>query len=420
MSDPARRLPAKALVYPARTVAGYGHIWSLGRAGVPVVALQPRPCAAFRSRFVSEAHLVPDPAVSPDAFVGWLVEYGRRQAEQPVLCMAEDLYAFIVSANRERLEPLFRYPFVPAERMAVFFDKRAMHAAAEKAGLRVPPTLHSPLAEGEIARWPHYPAVVKPLVSRFRVEQGRLVAGPRFPDVFGGKALLARDRAELARIAGEVEAQGFAFCVQRLVPGGNPAIVNVKFVADRDGAIPACFVSRKLRQQPADFGTCCVAVAEYLPLVHEMAERFCRSTGYSGPGGMEFKLDPQTAEPWFIEVNPRLDFWIRMATLKGVNLPLQHYRLALGLPLARERQRDGGAAWIDLWGDLEGYRWRRARSGYEVSLRELLRPYLRFDEAVFSLADPLPGLSRLARMAAALLRPPLSVPPPPGPPAAAR
>jgi predicted ATP-grasp superfamily ATP-dependent carboligase len=263
--------------------------------------------------------------------------------------------------------------------------------------------------------------VVKPLVSRFRFQDGRLTAGLRFPDVFGGKALLARDREELENVARDVSSRGFSFCVQRWIPGDNPAIVNVKFVADRDGRIPACFISRKHRQQPADFGTCCVAVAEYLPAVHEQAERFCRSTGYSGPGGMEFKLDPETGQPWFIEVNPRLDFWIRMAVLKGVNLPLQHYRLALDQPLPRLRQQDGGAFWIDIEGDLQGYRWRKERSGYELPLRRFLQPYRRFDEAVFNLRDPIPGLARFARMVPSLLRRrvPLTGRPPLEPPAAA-
>jgi len=410
---------AKALVYPSQTVAGYGHIYSLGTAGVPVVALHPRRCATFLSRFVGEAHVVPDPSSSPDAFVDWLVDYGKGQAERPVLCLAEDLYAFIVSINRKRLEPYYRYPYIPIERTGIFFDKRAMYDAAEKAGLDVPSTLYSPLAEGRLDSWDGYPAVVKPLVSRFRLEAGRLTAGPRFPDVFGSKALLARNRDELLAVARDVASRGFSFCVQRRVPGDNPAIVNVKFVADRDGRIPACFVSRKHRQQPADFGTCCVAVSEYLPAAHEQAERFCRSTGYSGPGGMEFKIDPETGRYWFIEVNPRLDFWIRMAVLKGVNLPLQHYLLALDRPLPRSRQRDGGAFWIDVEGDIQGYRWRKQGSGYPLSLRQFLKPYRHFDEAVWTLQDPIPGLARFARMVPSLLRAPLTSRPPLEPPASA-
>jgi predicted ATP-grasp superfamily ATP-dependent carboligase len=320
-----------------------------------------------------------------------------------VLCLAEDLYAFLVSANRDRLGPFFRYPYIPADRMDCVFDKRAMYRAAEAAGLRVPPTLYAPFDGHALSGWEYYPALVKPLVSRFRLENGRVTSGPAFPAVFGGKALLAQDRPQLERIAREVESRGIPFCVQRWIPGENPAIVNAKFVADRDGRIPACFISRKIRQQPADFGTCCVAESTREPELQRYAEMFCRATGYCGPGGMEFKTEPGAGTHWFIEVNPRLDFWIRMATLKGVNLPLQHYLLSLGHPLPTLRQTDDGARWIDIEGDIRGYRWRRRHPQYRISLRQWLQPYRSFDEAVWNREDPVPGFARFVRMIPSLI-----------------
>jgi len=393
----------KAVIYPSRTVAGYGHIYSLGIAGIPVVALHPHRGFAFYSRFLTERHVVPDAENDPAGFVDWLVEYGGRQRTRPVLFMAEDLYAYIAYANCGRLAPLYRYPYIPADVAAALFDKQAMYRSAESAGLNVPPTLCAPSGQDWQVGWKHFPAVIKPLVSRFRLEGGEIRQAPSFPKIFGSKALMVASPEELATVISRIERHGFEFCIQKYVAGDNPLIYNVKFVTAPDSSIPACFISRKVRQQPADFGTCCVSASQYVPELQEQAERFCRVVGYVGPGGMEFKLDPADGRFWFIEVNPRLDFWVRMSTLKGVNLPLQQYLLSLGEPLHLVRQRDDGTAWIDIEGDIRGYRWLRSR-GQGLALRDFLRPYRSFDEAVWNLRDPLPGLLNFARMGPSLLR----------------
>ncbi len=350
-----------------------------------------------------ERYVVPDAESDPAGFVDWLVEYGRRQGTRPVLFMAEDLYAYIASANSDRLAPLYRYPYIPADVAAALFDKQAMYRAAEGAGLHLPPTLCAPSGQSWQSDWKHYPAVIKPLVSRFWLDGAKIRHAPSFPKVFGSKALMVAGPQDLAGAVARVETHGFGFCIQKYVVGDNPLIYNVKFVASPDSSIPACFISKKVRQQPADFGTCCVSESEYVPELHQQAERFCRAVGYVGPGGMEFKLDPADGRFWFIEVNPRLDFWVRMSTLKGVNLPLQQYLLSLGEPLRSFRQRDDGIAWIDIEGDIRGYRWLRSR-GQGLSLRDFLRPYRSFDEAVWNLRDPLPGLANFARMGPSLLR----------------
>lgn len=394
--------PVKAIVYPARTVAGYGHIYSLGIAGIPVVALHPKWGYSFVSRYVKEHYVTPDAALQPEAFVDWLIRYGRRQPGKAVLFLAEDLYAFLASAHAEKLSRFYHYPYIRPDRLSLFFDKRLMFREAEAAGLCVPPTLFSPLSAGQLSDWSYFPAVVKPLVSRFSFAGAEVLCRPSFPKVFKGKALQAQNHVELEATIRAVEREGFEYCVQRLIPGPNERIYNVKFVADRDGRIPSCFISRKRRQQPADFGTCCVAESEYVEELHAQTQAFCTRTRYCGPGGMEFKQED--GRFWFIEINPRLDYWIRMATLKGVNLAVQQYALSLGQDLKVARQEDGGAAWIDIEGDLKGKGWRARNPEYEIRWKDFLQPYRAFDEAVWNRRDPIPGLLNFTRMMPSLIR----------------
>ena len=396
--------PVKAVVYPARTVSGYGHIYSLGIAGIPVVALHPKWGFTFLSRYVKEHYVTPDAALQPEAFVDWLIGYGQRQAEKPVLFLAEDLYAFLVSAKAESLSRYYHYPYIDLDGLPFFFDKRLMFREAEAAGLNVPPALFSPISADQMRSWCHFPAVVKPVVSRFSFSGVEILNRPTFPKVFKGKALLARNCDDLEATVRAVEKEGFEYCVQRLIPGPNDRIYNVKFVADRDGRIPSCFISSKQRQQPADFGTCCVSVSDYVEELHLQAQAFCTRTQYCGPGGMEFKRDSDSGRFWFIEVNPRLDYWIRMAVLKGVNLPVQQYRLSLGQGLKAARQEDGGSAWIDIEGDLKGKWWRTRHPEYDIDWKAFLQPYRSFHEAVWNRRDPIPGLVNFTRMFPSLIR----------------
>ena len=118
---------SKALIYPARSVSGYGHIYSLGIAGIPITALSRINCENFHSRFIGEKYIIADPHDDPQKFINWLVRYGSRQVAKPVLFMAEDPYAYIISIHQEQLRPFFHFPFIPLETIDIYFNTRHVH-----------------------------------------------------------------------------------------------------------------------------------------------------------------------------------------------------------------------------------------------------------------------------------------------------
>ncbi len=386
---------AKAVIYPGCTVSGYGHIYSLGRAGIPVTALSPVDCPNFKSRYVREKYIVPNPCEDHEQFVSWLIDYGRRQERKPVLYMAEDIYAYIASLYQEQLQPLFLFPYIPLEKLDVFFNKKAMCREAIRAGLRLPESLFSPISDPELAAWSRFPAIVKPAVSRFQFEGRKLKSVDKFRGVFGGKALVAQERAELLAGVQRIKDLGLEYCVQEYIPGGSDAQSTVYFMAARDGTIPAFSTHYKVRQRPADFGTTAVSQSRSVPELRDYAEQFCRTTGYSGPGTLEFKRSPRDGAWYFIELNTRLGFSVSRSTFKGVNMPLQQYLLSTGQEMMRVKQREGGRFWIDLPGDIEGLLWRRGKPQWRLSSWQIVKPYLYGQEAVFNLRDPRPGLAQL-------------------------
>jgi predicted ATP-grasp superfamily ATP-dependent carboligase len=403
--QPDHSTDSKALVFPAGSVAGYGHIQSLGLAGIPVVALNPDVCDNFHSRYVCERHIVPDPTTDHEGFVQWLIDYARRQPHKPVLFMGEDVYAYIVHLYQDELAPWCLYPYIPLDRLDRFFNKQPMFEYAAHAGLGLPQTVMSPGAD-ELADWGTFPAIIKPLIARFTFRGRKLLDTTKFPRLFGGKAIRVHDRDELLAAARNVSEADITHLVQEYLPGPNDYFCVIKYVCDEDSEIRSVFTGRKIRQHPADFGTCAVGSSEYVSEVHELSARFCKAAGWIGGGGAEFKWSDRDGRWLFIEHNPRLDFWVGMCALKGVNLPLQQYLLSTGQELLENRQRDGGRVWIDILGDRAGLKWRQARPEWRNSLREIVRPYLYFNEAVFNWKDPVPGARRLARpLIGKLLRP---------------
>jgi D-aspartate ligase len=384
----------KTLVYPSGTVGGYGCIYALSTANIPVVALNAKRCSNFHSRFIREKHVVPDPIRDHESFVAWLIDYGKKQDEPPVLVMAEDLYAYIVHLYQDELRPYFRYPYISHDLLPNVFNKKAMRAVALQAGLTCPETVFAPLTGEMIAAWKHFPAVIKPLVSRFTFQGRKLTDAIRFPRLFGGKVVFANNTGEIQALSSRLTDLGIDFCLQRFVPGSDCNLLGIQFVADRSGDIPACSIARKVRQQPADFGTRCVSLSEYRQELHEFMRAYCQEADYFGPGCAEFKQGDD-GRWYFMEVNPRFAFSIGTAVMKGINLPLQHYLLSTGQPLFSARQNDNGKYWIDIPGDIKGLCWRYGKKEWHLTIREIIRPYLWFTEAMFNWKDPVPGLWRI-------------------------
>jgi len=388
---------SKALVYPTGSVLGYAHIYSLGIVGIPIVALNRNKCPNFKSRYVKEKYIVPDPKKDHEAFVSWLIDYGKKQKHKPVLFFAEDVYAYIASLYQKELKPYYLYPYIDHDSLDIFFNKKVMFEAAAKTDISLPFTKFSPLTKEQIANWKHFPAILKPQVSRFNFQGRKLVDVHKFPILFGGKAVKATHSNELKDYTRRLSEENLDYCLQEYVPGKDINLASIKFVADEKGEIPSCFINLKVRQNPTDIGTCCVGKSKYIQRLHDYAEQFCKTTKYVGPGAIEFKWHPDKQQWYFMEINPRSVFSTNIATNNGVNLPLQHYLLSTGQELFRRRQREQGRYWIDIRGDLAGLRWRQKRKEWRLSFWEIIKPYFYFNEAVFNLRDPAPGLGRLIR-----------------------
>ena len=354
-----------AFVLDVGWVNGLAAIRSLGRAGIPVYAVDHRSSPlGFRSRFATPVRS-PDPAVDPEEYAACLAEVGEPGALFPT----HDPPLNAVALHRDRLEG-FLCPFPAWEVLEPIQNKRRQLEAAAEAGVDTPETRHPGSASEARAAGSElgYPVLVKP-------------AEPvEFKRRFGKQAFRCESDAELER--SYADAEPFEPMVQELIPGGDGELYSLGSYLRADGEALGLFCGRKLRQTPPGVGTCRVGEAVWVQEVVDAGLRLLRALRFHGLSQVEFKRDPRDGRFKLMEVNPRLWQWHGLAAASGVDLPLIAYRDLTGEQVAPASMNGERRRWaITLL------------SGESPALQR--PPYV---EAVFSLNDPKPGLVHAARL----------------------
>jgi D-aspartate ligase len=359
---------APALVVDVGWVNGLAAIRSLGRAGIPVVALDHRRSAlGFRSRY-ADGVLSPDPR-DEEAFVSFLAELGERLERPAPVFPTHDEPLNAIARGRERLGDRFRYPFPSWEVLSRVQSKRAQLEAAGEAGVSVPRTLHprSPeearLAGAELG----YPVLVKPSTTEgFR---------RRF-----GRPFRCENEVELEQAY--EQAEPYEPMVQEVIPGGDEQLYTLGSYVAGEGEALGLFCGRKLRQTPPRVGTCRVGEAVWIEEVVQQGLALLRTLRFHGISQVEFKRDPRDGGLKLMEVNPRLWQWHGLAAACGVDVPLIAYRDLAG-------ERPAAAS-------MNGRRRRWAITFLRGESPALQRPP--YVDAVFAADDPKPALVQAVRL----------------------
>ena len=315
-----------AVVVNVGWAAGLSAVQALGRAEVPVWAVDHRPDSlGFRSRLVLEKHRSPWRLEDEQGWLAFLRSVGDRlDAPAPIFPLDDDdLNA--IARGRDVLGDRFLYPFPPWEALARLQDKRWQVERARAAGVPVPRTWREPGPDVE------FPVLVKP------AEAGD------FRRRFGVKAFRCANEAELAETWERTA--GHDALVWEWVPGGDETLYTLGAYVSRDGTPLGLFCGRKLLQDPVGVGNARVAEALWEDDVVEQGLELLRALDFHGPAQVEFKRDPRDGAFKLIEVNPRLWQWHGLAERCGVNLPLIAYRDLLGEKVEPVRMRPARPRW---------------------------------------------------------------------------
>jgi D-aspartate ligase len=381
------------------SLAGLGAIRSLGRAGVPVVGLDPAPThAGFKSRYC-DARVCPHPVREPEQLFAHLIEEAQRLDQPGILSPASDAFVLFISRNREALAPYFRFNLPSPDVVEAAIDKRKLYEMADEVGVAHAHTEY-PTTMDEIHRIKDdldYPVYIKPYHSHL----WQLA----FPGT--GKGIKAFSPAELERGFERVLAAGQEAMVQEIIQGPASNIQSVRAYIREDGEVLAAMANRKIRQFPSEFGRATLAQSFHDPEFLEMGLKFFRDIEFRGFGLIEFKRDERDGVLKATDLNPRWLKSVNMGLAAGINFPLLHYQDLAGMnPDPQMAYRDG-VYWLETIGDL-ATAWSMLRAG-EVSPLQLGRKWLGVrGHAVFAMDDWGPFL-REYQYGKRLLRAPISM-----------
>ena len=301
----ARRI----LVLDGDCNAAIAIVQSLGRAGdrIALAGTSVRG-RAFRSRFVAERRVYPDPLVAKRAFQDWAC----AQTDAALIVPATDRTLVPLHEVRDRPALAGRAALPPPRATEIGVDKEAVRALAVELGIPVPATATADsaddLAAPELDAWLAGGAVVIKS-TRSKVWAHGL-----------GKELHVRmvcDREQLAIQAAQLLEFG-PIQLQRWVPGHG---VGIEVLVDR-GELALVFAHERLHELPLTGGGSCYrrAIAPPPELVAYSA-RLLRALAWHGVAMVEFRWDPDSGRSVMMELNGR--FWgsLALASYAGVDFP---------------------------------------------------------------------------------------------------
>jgi len=324
-------------------LAGLGAIRSLGRAGVPVVALDPEPSrVGFASRYCT-GRRCPHPVDEPDQLLEFLIAQARGESQRPVLSPASDAWVLFLSRHRDELRDSFRFNLPSHEVVEASVDKRALYALAARVGVPHAATHYPETLDDvrDVAAAVEYPVYIKPYYSH--------LWHAAFPGT--GKGIKASSAAQLVESFARILPTGTQAMVQEIIRGPATNVQSIRVYITQDGSLLGAFTNRKIRQYPVEFGRATMAESIHDPAFRDMGIRFFQDIDYRGFGLIEFKRDDRDGVLKVTDLNPRWLKTVNIATDSGIDFPLMHYLDLIGEEPPAQLQFEAGVRWLDAAGD---------------------------------------------------------------------
>jgi predicted ATP-grasp superfamily ATP-dependent carboligase len=356
----------------------------LGRAGISVKGFDiGAKRAGSRSRYCRAADVCPDPLHQPDDLVRFLNRQVTDGSEKVVLLPTSDLFFLFLSRHRAQLTDKFLMT-LPAQDVAEsVVNKRSLYELAAANGTAFPQsyfpgTYEEALAVKDSLR---YPAFIKPYWGhQWRRHFGGIHKGFK---VQSSDEFLARFR--------EVLDSGHPALVQSYVTSPDDNLFSLSLYVSQAGEVLAAFPRKQIRQYPPNSGTVSLAISKHNPALVASGAHFCRSIGYRGIAGLEYKLDREDNQYKLLDFNPRLMLSDGLTAYCGINLPLMQYRDLTGQRPAPRGEYPEGVKWLDTIADFHSFKQYHERG--ELGFRDWLNSWKGARVfALFAWDDPLPFL----------------------------
>jgi D-aspartate ligase len=365
---------------------------SLGRSGVPVVALgfhedpvrASRHCRLFVDLGAGEG--------VQDRWLEWLTD---PSSPRGLLLPCNDDALELLSSHRAELESAgHRYMEMSEGVTIAMLDKQRTYALAGELDIPAPRTAlltADSSVDGAIGGL-SFPLALKPRHSHLLARH------------FAWKLKVVRDRAELIELWTGLRSLGLEMLITELIPGPDDAHHSYYSYMDEEGRPLVDLTKHSVRKFPPDFGLVTYHEVDRNPEVRDLGLRFFQGVGIRGPACVEFKRDSRDGRFVLMECNARFTAAHEIVRHAGVDLALLAYNRVCSRPLP---PLIGYRAGVHMWSPVEDARtFLAVRRRGELTVRKWLSTLLRPQHfPLLSLRDPGPSLvswRRLARRAISL------------------
>ncbi|HZD43240.1 MAG TPA: hypothetical protein VE134_04205, partial [Methanomicrobiales archaeon] len=368
-------------------VGGLGTVRSLGRRGIPVIAIDKTPrYIGLYSRYC-QGSVCPNPLTDEEGFVQHLRGIGEMLPSRGVIIPASDPYVLSILRHRNRLDPYFWIPYGDYSTVEKITRKRLFYEELQRQHLPGPLTYFPDDISDVISlsKEISYPCVIKPSFTQ------------PFLTEFKTKFFKIPSPQHLVAQYQEVAERGYETVVQEWIPGDDTEVYQMLGYFDSRSQPRGTFTFQKIRQYPVQSGAGSLCISKWIPEVADLSIRFLKSINYHGLLGAELKLDPTDHTYKFIEINPRLGWQHRLSGRCGIDLSYIAYRDALGEPI---NGFDGNRR------QMEGLKWAYMVNDVRSTLHSMCTGALTYDKwmeslsgdveyAVFAQDDPGPFFASL-------------------------
>ncbi len=359
---------------------------SLGSAGIPVYAINPRQSVVRYSRFCRWIDLPDSNAIATEVWAAYLLGRQSNHLRGAVLLAASDEAIELIAEHREALSEKFTLDLSNPEAQLCMLDKLCTYRAAQAAGVPTP-KFWGANTRKQIVKLEHelvFPLILKP------------VLGHEFSRKFIGPYAVTYNLDELLSAFDTVCGAGVPTFLVEMIPGPDDRLCSYYTYLDENGNNLIDFTKRVIRRYPMNMGGSTYHITDCVPDIRALSLALFRLVGLRGVANAEFKMDVRDGKLKLIECNARFTAADCLLVASGLNLPLFVYDRLTGRPhAAPSSYRMGMRLWKPV-GDVAAYRQlnKMGLLTFRAWIRSIMHPQIL---PVFRWNDPLPGIIGGAR-----------------------
>lgn len=331
----------KAIVFLCY-VNGLGIIRSLGRRGIPVIAVDyDKKALGFSSKYASESIIAPDPRVDEDKFLAFMLENANKWVGS-ILIPTHDEELAIFSYHKEELSKHYILPVADWEAIKNIVDKKGTYEIAARLNIPIPKTISLDSVESldSLKNNIDYPCLLKPR------------RGHEFMHKFGRKAFITEDFEQLQARVAQTHKVGCEMMIQEFISGKDNQIYFYVAYYDSESRPLAEFTERKLRQNPPILGVGRVAESTHTDEIIAPSRQILSRLSFTGLCAIEYKKDAKDSKFKLLDINGRSHMQIGLPIKCGIDFPWIMYNDLVWhkkLPLSEYKT---GVKWIHETADI--------------------------------------------------------------------